>query len=333
VSAASGVRLAFTLGDPAGVGPEIVGASLARLPDAVRAVHLYGDMGALRRWESEVPGRAIELRHFDTASGRVDPGVPRAAAARGVVAAIEQATRACLAGEVDAIVTGPLSKEVLGDGGYTYPGHTELLGELCGVENPIMLLAGGRLRVVPATIHCALREVPERLGKLDLASLIERVGVELERCFALESPRIAVCGLNPHASDGGRFGDEEARWIGPAVESARARGVAAFGPLSADSLFSRVVAGEFDVVIGMYHDQVLAPLKLHAFGRAVNVTLGLPIIRTSVDHGTAFEIAGRGVADPGSMEAAVEMAVELILKQRGFDGESSASAPESSGAA
>ncbi len=320
------VRLALTVGDPAGIGPEIIAACLRSLPRGVCEIQVYGDLGALERaggWSPEGT-RGVELRAFDTASAEVVPGRPDPKAAAGVVAAIEQATRACLRGEVDAIVTGPLSKEVLGAGGYTYPGHTELLAELCGASDPIMLLTGGELRVVPATIHCPLREVPERLSRIDLSRLLEKLTSELSRCFALERPRIAVCGLNPHASDGGRFGDEEQRFIQPAVELARERGVAVSGPLSADSLFARAVAGEFDAVVGMYHDQVLGPLKLHAFGRAVNVTLGLPILRTSVDHGTAFELAGKGVAESSSMLAAISLAVQIA--RQGASGRSSSGA-------
>jgi 4-hydroxythreonine-4-phosphate dehydrogenase len=203
--------------------------------------------------------------------------------------------------------------------GFPYPGHTELLAEICGKSRAVMLLCGGKLRVVPATIHCALREVPERLSKESLVETLEVLGRELAPRFGLARARIAVCGLNPHAGEGGQFGDEEQRIIAPAVEEAVARGIDAHGPLSADSLFTRAVAGEFDAVLGMYHDQVLGPLKLHAFGRAVNVTLGLPITRTSVDHGTAFDIAGRGVADPGSMCEALRLAVELVRNRRRED--------------
>jgi 4-hydroxythreonine-4-phosphate dehydrogenase len=233
-----------------------------------------------------------------------------------VVEAIRAATRACLAGELDAIVTGPISKEMLGLAGYTFPGHTELLAELCGNAPAVMLLAGGRLRVVPATIHCALREVPERIARLDWQQLFRVLSDDLARSFGLARPRIALCGLNPHASDGGRFGDEEARVLEPAVAAARAAGLDVRGPLAADTIFSRTVAGEFDCVVGTYHDQVLGPLKLHAFGRAVNVTLGLPIVRTSVDHGTAFDIAGRGRADSGSLEEAIALALEIAARRQ-----------------
>jgi 4-hydroxythreonine-4-phosphate dehydrogenase len=236
---------------------------------------------------------AVELRPF--ASHPVEPGKPDPRAAHGVVAAIRAATRDCLAGELDAIVTAPIAKDVLGRAGYTFPGHTELLAELCGGAPAVMLLAGGGLRVVPATIHCALREVPERIASLDWAGLLRVLRDDLERSFGIARPRIALCGLNPHASDGGRFGDEEERILEPVARAARAAGID---------------------VVGTYHDQVLGPLKTHAFGRAVNVTLGLPIVRTSVDHGTAFDIAGRGRADPGSLEEAIRLALEIAARRR-----------------
>jgi 4-hydroxythreonine-4-phosphate dehydrogenase len=232
-----------------------------------------------------------------------------------VIEAIEAAARDCLAGELDAMVTAPISKEVLARSGFRHPGHTEFLEEIAGRGRAVMLLVGGELRVALATIHCALREVPERLSTEGIHAVLSVVHGDLGERFGIERPRIAVCALNPHAGEGGRFGDEEKRVIGPAVEAARADGVDARGPFAADSLFARAVRGEFDAVLGMYHDQALGPLKLHAFGRAVNVTLGLPILRTSVDHGTAFDIAGRGEADADSMIEAVRLALELARRK------------------
>jgi 4-hydroxythreonine-4-phosphate dehydrogenase len=307
-----GVRVAVTLGDPAGIGPEVTSAALRSPPDGLARVCVFGDRRALER-AGGVPA-SVEVRHV--ASAEVVPGRPDPAAAAGVVDAIRSAARACLAGEFDALVTAPIAKEMLWRAGFPYPGHTELLAEICGKSRAVMLLCGGALRVVPATIHCALREVPDRLSKEGLVEILEVLGRELAPRFGLARARIAVCGLNPHAGEGGQFGDEEQRIIGPAVREATARGVDAHGPFSADSLFTRVVAGEFDAVLGMYHDQVLGPLKLHAFGKAVNVTLGLPLVRTSVDHGTAFDIAGQGRADCGSMREALRLAVELVRHQR-----------------
>jgi 4-hydroxythreonine-4-phosphate dehydrogenase len=256
----------------------------------------------------------------DCASAPVEPGAPDPAAASGVIEAIRGAAQDCLSGKLDALVTAPISKHVIGEAGFDYPGHTELLAEVAGSERAVMLLVGGPekrvLRVALATIHCALREVPERLSHKGLVRTLEVLQHDLVARFDLAAPRIAVCGLNPHAGEQGRFGDEEARIIAPALEEARGAGIDARGPLPADSLFHRAASGEFDCVLGMYHDQALGPLKLHAFGRAVNVTLGLPFIRTSVDHGTAFDIAGRDQANPQSLIEAVSLARELVCHER-----------------
>ncbi|MFQ5697072.1 MAG: 4-hydroxythreonine-4-phosphate dehydrogenase PdxA [Myxococcota bacterium] len=302
------MRIGISIGDPAGIGPEVVSRSLREGAAKGARVRVYGDLDALDRMGGVPP--EVERRGF--ASARVEPGAPDPATAVGVIGAIRQAARDCLSGDLDALVTAPIAKEVWGRAGFDYPGHTELLAEIAGRERAVMLLAGGQLRVALATIHCPLREVPERITRAGLLETLQVLQGDLRRRFGLPAPRIAVCGLNPHAGEGGRFGDEEIHTIGPAVESARAAGIDASGPHPADSLFHRAVSGEFDVVLGMYHDQALAPLKLHAFGRAVNVTLGLPLIRTSVDHGTAFDIAGRGRADAGSMSEAIRVALEMV---------------------
>ncbi len=301
--------IGLTVGDPAGIGPEIVSRALER--DA-REICVYGDLDAVERAGGLAPG----VERCQHASAAVEPGKPDPAAAAGVVAAIQAAAQDCLTGRLEAMVTAPISKEVLGNAGFPWPGHTELLQEAAGEGRAVMLLVGGRLRVALATIHCALREVPERLAATDLAEILTILDRDLSRRFALPAPRIAVCGLNPHAGEGGRFGDEEARQIGPAVAAARASGVDAQGPFAADSLFHRAASGEFDCVLGMYHDQALGPLKVHAFGKAVNVTLGLPLIRTSVDHGTAFDIAGQGRADAGSLVEAILLARTLARHER-----------------
>jgi 4-hydroxythreonine-4-phosphate dehydrogenase len=305
-------RIGVTVGDPAGIGPEVVAAALRALAGEAAELFVYGDVAAVERAGGLAPGGAgVPISSASVAPGRPDP-----AAAAGVVRAIQTAARACLAGELDALVTAPISKQVIGAAGFPWPGHTELLEETCGSGRAVMLLVGRGLRVGLATIHCALRDVPEKLTAPGIAQVLGVMHADLERRFALRAPRIAVCGLNPHAGEGGRFGDEEARAIAAAIEAARAAGVAASGPYAADSLFHRAVAGEFDAVLAMYHDQGLGPLKTHAFGQAVNVTLGLPIVRTSVDHGTAFDIAGQGRADPGSMIEAVRLALELSRNER-----------------
>jgi 4-hydroxythreonine-4-phosphate dehydrogenase len=307
VSASASPRLGITVGDPAGIGPEVVSRALAETGLSGTSLHVYGDIGAVERAGGLPSGTAL----YDTATARVSPGTPDAAAARGVVEAIRRAAEDCLRGELDAMVTAPISKQVIAEAGFPWPGHTELLAEIAGAGRAVMLLVGGQLRVALATVHCALAEVPGRLATPDLIEVLCVMQRDLCTRFGIAAPRIAVCGLNPHAGEAGRFGDEEERVIAPAVQAARDKGVSATGPLAADSLFHRAASGEFDAVLAMYHDQGLGPLKLHAFGRAVNVTLGLPLIRTSVDHGTAFDIAGRGTADPGSMIEALRLAETL----------------------
>jgi 4-hydroxythreonine-4-phosphate dehydrogenase len=312
VSRSGPLRIGVTVGDPAGIGPEVLSSALRGGAARDATVVVYGDLAAVERAGGLPDG--VQGRRFATAPVR--PGAPDPATAAGVIEAIQTAARDCLAGELDAIVTAPISKEIWGSAGYDWPGHTELLEATAGRGRAVMMLAGAGLRVVPATIHCALREVPGRLSQKGLLEIFEVLATDLPRRFGLAEPRIAVCGLNPHASDGGRFGDEEQRVIGPAVEAARAKGIDARGPFAADTLFFRAAHGEFDVVVGMYHDQVLGPLKLHAFGRGVNVTLGLPLVRTSPDHGTAFDIAGQGRADDGSMREAFEVALEMAGNER-----------------
>jgi 4-hydroxythreonine-4-phosphate dehydrogenase len=307
------LRIGLTVGDPAGIGPEVVARTLrAEPPVPDLCITVYGDLDAVGRAGGLAPG--VATRGF--CSAKVEPGRPDPAAAAGMVEAIRAAALDCLSGALDAMVTGPISKEITARAGFTFPGHTELLQEIAGAERAVMLLAGGRLRVALATIHCPLREVPGRISPKGLLEILRVIDAGLRRRFAIASPRVAVCGLNPHAGEGGRFGEEERLQIAPAVERARAEGIQAVGPLSADSLFHRAALGEFDCVLAMYHDQGLAPLKLHAFGRAANVTLGLPFVRTSVDHGTAFDIAGRGIADPGSMIEALRVAAQLALRER-----------------
>ena len=305
------MRLGLTVGDPAGIGPEIILEALARCADLAEFT-VYGDVSAVER----AGMLAMAVRRAPHASAAVTPGKPDPAAAAGVVDAIRAAASDCLAGSLDAMVTGPISKQMLARGGFPYPGHTELLEEAAGGGKAVMLLVGEGLRVGLATIHCPLREVPGRLSTAHLSDVLRVMHADLGRRFGIPAPRIAVCGLNPHAGEAGRFGDEELRVIAPAIEQARAAGVDARGPYPADSLFHRAVQGEFDAVLAMYHDQGLAPLKLHAFGRAVNVTLGLPIVRTSVDHGTAFDIAGRGEASATSLVEAVQLAVEMAGRER-----------------
>jgi 4-hydroxythreonine-4-phosphate dehydrogenase len=287
-------RVAITVGDPAGIGPEI--AARAAVDPAVLDVCepvIYAPPG----------GASFE------------PGVLSGAAGRAAYDLIVQAVADAQRGVVDAIATAPVSKEAFRLAGLPWAGHTDLLGHLTGAPRVAMMFESDALRVVLATVHVPLADVPGLITRESLAATIELAARELPR-FGVPSPRIAVAGLNPHAGEHGLFGDEEARAIEPAIADCRARGVDVSGPFPADTIFLRATRGEFDLVVACYHDQGLIPVKLVAFGKAVNVTLGLPIVRTSVDHGTAFDIAGQGKADAGSMIVAVKLAARLARARR-----------------
>jgi 4-hydroxythreonine-4-phosphate dehydrogenase len=282
-------RIAITEGDPAGIGPEIARRAAA-------------DLRVLERCEPVLYGAA------STTAFR--PGVLSAEAGQAAYDAICRATTDAERGDVAAIATAPINKEALRLAGYPWNGHTDLLAHLTGAEHVAMMFFSDELRVVLATVHVPLAEVPRLLTQSLLEHTIALTAQELPK-FDKVQPRIAVAGLNPHAGEHGLFGSEEALVIVPAIERCRARGIDVSGPFPADTIFVRARRGEFDVVVACYHDQGLIPVKLAAFGKAVNVTLGLPIIRTSVDHGTAFDIAGKGIADAESMIAAVLLAARL----------------------
>lgn len=327
--------LAVSMGDPAGIGPEVI-LKAATVGDVDREADLvvYGDLGVLERAKRdagvEVP--LVEVREPEEASGcggalavlpvsKLDlSGLgwarPSHASDEAQVEYIRRGFERVLEGRADALVTAPISKAALSRAGAPWPGHTEMLAELSGTPKPLMMLAGPTLKVVPLTTHVALSEVPKRITTELVLHALRTIHRNLRSYFALHRPRIAVAGLNPHAGEGGLFGTEEQVAIAPAVRQAVAEGIAAFGPFPADTVFARAVAGEFDVVIGMYHDQALIPLKLLDFDHAVNVTLGLPVIRTSVDHGTAYDIAGRGVAAASSMIAALRLAARMVREGR-----------------
>lgn len=326
--------LGLTLGDPAGIGPEIVLASLADpgLRSEARVL-VVGD-GELLRARARRVGAASELEGVESADdllargldaaylagaaegppeevlGRVDAG-----AARASVEWVKTAAALALDGALDGIVTAPINKQALAAAGLDYEGHTEILGEVAGTE-PVMMLVGGGLRVALVTRHAALGEVPGLLSSEEIVRTSRVVDEALKVHFGIARPRIAVLALNPHASDGGRFGNEEEEIIAPAVAELRAAGVTADGPLVPDSAFWHVLRGGYDAVVAMYHDQGLIPLKTLAFDSCVNVTLGLPMVRTSPGHGTAFDIAGRGEASPASFVAAVGLAA-LMARSRG----------------
>ena len=286
-------RIAVTVGDPSGIGPEIaIKAAAHPQVTSVCEPILFG------------PSAPDALRAFA-------PGVLSAAAGRAAYDAIVEAVAAAQDGRIDAIATAPVNKEAFALAGLPWTGHTDLLAHLTGRDRAVMMFYAAELRVVLATVHVALAEVPRLLTRELMDFLLDLTAAELPR-FGCPRARIAVAGLNPHAGEHGVIGTEDDAVLRPAVEAARGRGIDASGPWPADTLFSRAVRGEFDAVIACYHDQGLIPVKLVAFGRAVNVTLGLPIIRTSVDHGTAFDIAGRGVADPGSLVEAIRLAATLV---------------------
>jgi 4-hydroxythreonine-4-phosphate dehydrogenase len=288
-------RIAITVGDPAGIGPEIArkAADAPRVRGVCEPV-LYG------------PGAEAAFR----------PGVLSSEAGQAAYDAICRAVSDAQAGTVDGVATAPVNKMAFALAGLPWKGHTELLAHLTGSGQVAMMFWSEPLKVVLATVHVPLADVPRLLTRDLLDAVITLAAQELP-LFGLPSPRLALAGLNPHAGEGELLGSEEARVLTPAVEAARSRGVCIGGPFPGDTVFGRTVRGEFDAVVACYHDQGLIPVKLLAFGQAVNVTLGLPIIRTSVDHGTAFDIAGKGVADPSSMIAATLLAARLARHDGG----------------
>ena len=302
-------RLALTVGDPAGIGPEIVLRALAspELPSADWIV--YGPEAAMRsrarRFALPFPSAAI----VDVGGGDVPLGRVSAPGGRAAADAVLRAASDARAGRIDGMVTAPLNKASLQAAGHPWPGHTEMLADASGVSDVAMMFVGGPLRVALLTIHRSLRSVPDAITRDEVLRVGRLVHRELPR-FGAAGP-IAFCGLNPHAGEGGMFGDEESRVIAPALATLRGEGIEVAGPLPADSVFVRAARGDFAAVVACYHDQGLIPVKLAAFGHAVNVTLGLPFVRTSVDHGTGFDIVEKGVAEEGSLLAAMRLAVEL----------------------
>jgi 4-hydroxythreonine-4-phosphate dehydrogenase len=320
------------MGDPAGIGPEVVLKAVAEeeVRDICRPV-IIGDAQLLAhnartldlqcgyeivRRDEEIPAEFTDpiIFHLNNVRGHVEPGIESGSAGQAAAQYIEAAVELCGAGSIDAIATAPINKRALFLGGYSFPGHTEFLAHLTGTEQYAMGFVAANLRVVLISTHVPLSEAIRLVTRERFEKTIRLADHELHR-WGIERPRIAVAALNPHGAEGGLFGIEEASEILPAVEACKARdGINVSGPFSADTVFLRASRGEFDAVVACYHDQAMIPVKCLSFGEAVNVTLGLPFIRTSVDHGTAFDIAGKGIAEHSSMVAAIKLAAELSLK-------------------
>ncbi|MEW6218114.1 MAG: 4-hydroxythreonine-4-phosphate dehydrogenase PdxA [Thermodesulfobacteriota bacterium] len=323
------ISLAITMGCPVGIGPEIILKLFGTGSPwpGIRPV-VFGDPGVLAHQARllGLPARLVPWQPGETGAAdglavaavtSLDPralawGQPNAATGRAMAACIQAAVAAVQAGLCAGLVTAPIAKGPLAAAGLPYPGHTEMLAALCRCDDFAMMMAGSRLKVSLVTIHTALARVPALLSQAEVLRLVRLTHRALRQDFGLAAPRLAVAGLNPHAGEGGLFGDEEARLIAPAVAAARREGVAASGPLPPDTVFHAGAAGAFDAVVAMYHDQGLIPFKLLHFQDGVNVTIGLPLVRTSVDHGTAYDIAGRGVASTDSLAAAVQLAAAMV---------------------
>ena len=309
------MRIAITTGEPAGIGPEIACAALDALPAGATAV-LIGDRELLAARGATSSAR-VQIEHVPLAVP-AQPGVLDVRNAAYVLRTLDRAIAGARADEYAALVTAPVQKSVIADAGVAFTGHTEYLAQATGTPQVVMMLAGatpqGPLRVALATTHLPLARVPQALSREGLGAVLDVLQRDLVQRFGLAQPRIAVCGLNPHAGEDGHLGREDADVIAPAVAAAQARGIAASGPYPADTIFVPARAAAFDAILAMYHDQGLAPLKYATFGRGVNITLGLPFVRTSVDHGTALDLAGRQAADAGSMREALALAVELAAR-------------------
>lgn len=322
--------IALTLGEPAGIGAEISCKAWAVLKDEL-TFFLLADIGKFSpsatvpfeeishpNQAAAVMQRALPVLNHSLA-GEIQAGIPNPENAPEVIAMIERAVGFVQSGDASAITTNPIHKKALKDGaGFPFPGHTEFLADLAGVERPVMMLSAPELRVVPVTIHIAIADVPAALTDSLLEETIRVTNAAMKSDFGIETPRIAVAGLNPHAGEGGAMGDEELSRISPLLESLRSEGLNLIGPLSADTMFHAAARDTYDVAMCMYHDQALIPIKTLNFSAGVNVTLGLPFVRTSPDHGTAFNIAGKGLADAQSLIEALRTA-QSMAKIRGLN--------------
>ena len=318
------------MGDPAGIGPEVVLKAVAEeevrracipviigdaqlLAHTARTLDLQSGYDIVRADEPFPEHSEPVIYHLDNISGLIEPGIESGAAGKAAGGYIEAAVELCAAGSIDAVATAPINKRALFLGGYSFPGHTEFFAHLTGAEEYAMAFVAGNLRIVLLSTHVPLAEAIRLVERDRIVSRVNLANRELQR-WGIERPRIAVAALNPHGAEGGLFGVEEASEIMPAIDACRRDDINVHGPLSADTVFLRASRGEFDAVIANYHDQAMIPVKCLSFGEAVNVTLGLPFIRTSVDHGTAFDIAGKGIAEHSSMVAAIKLAAELSTR-------------------
>ena len=322
--------LGLTMGDPAGIGPEVIAKAVAG--GALRSLCYPIVIGSLPIMERTIKALGLRLKAFrvdghealplrnstvavldplDTPLNRFTPGVAAAETGAASVAFIKKGVELARIGCIDGIVTAPINKEAINMGGCHYPGHTELLADLTQANESGMMIVGGPLRVMFVTTHVAIKDLPAHLTQAKIETSIRLAQSALTTLFGIKKPEIGVAALNPHAGEHGLFGDEEDRVILPATRAARTQGILASDPLPADTLFGKAAKGQYDGIVAMYHDQGLIPLKLVAFGTCVNVTVGLPIIRTSVDHGTAFDIVGKGIADPGSLLEAIKLAAKI----------------------
>jgi 4-hydroxythreonine-4-phosphate dehydrogenase len=318
-------RIVITTGEPAGIGPEIaLKAAAQQAHGAHHRLAFTGDWALLSAFAQSVAPNlrmqmcdaghwaedAVSVWHTPLTAATL-PGTLNPANASYVLRTLDLALTALEQNRADAMVTCPVAKNVINDAGFAFTGHTEYLAGKTGTAQVVMMLAGGGLRVALATTHLALKDVPAALDLSHLVKTLAIIDQDLKTKFGIARPRIAVCGLNPHAGEGGYLGREEIEVITPAINAANAQGIGAHGPYPADTVFQPQVLDASDCVLAMYHDQGLPTLKYASFGQGVNVTLGLPVIRTSVDHGTALDIAGKGMADAGSLQAAIEMAIEM----------------------
>jgi 4-hydroxythreonine-4-phosphate dehydrogenase len=310
-------RYALTMGDPAGVGPEIVIDALCELPEFAPRVIVFGEHAILERARAMCTHANAKTLNFELVetshNTKFAPGIASAASGAASIAAIEAATRACLKSDCSALITTPINKTALKLAGSSFPGHTEMLASLAGVPHVAMMFAAERLNVILVTIHQSLRDAINSLTIESVTRTIEFAhNAKHELGLRDRSPRIAVAGLNPHASEDGLFGNEEATIIAPAISACRAHGIDASGPYPPDTIFMRAKRGEFDIVVAMTHDQGLIPVKLDGIERAVNVTLGLPFLRASVDHGTAYDIAWQGKASSENLQHVMKWAAQVL---------------------